>query len=131
MQNATLDSNIYISALEFGGVGQRFLALARAQKLRIDTCHTILDELFGVLRDKFKWDSYRLRFARSELEKLVNIVTPQQSFHVVGDPDDNKIIECAVEAESDCIVTRDDHLLKLKVFQGIPIITPEEFLKER
>jgi predicted nucleic acid-binding protein len=62
------------------------------------------------------------------LEKFVNVITPQQRFDVVTDPDDNKILECAIEARSDCVVTRDRHLLTLELFQGIPIITPEDFL---
>ncbi|MBI2671412.1 putative toxin-antitoxin system toxin component, PIN family, partial [Candidatus Woesearchaeota archaeon] len=43
--------------------------------------------------------------------------------------DDNKIIECAIDGNSDCIITKDKHLLKLKEYKGIKIITPEEFLK--
>ena len=44
VNSATLDSNMYVSALEFGGVGARFLGMARASQLRIDTSDAILDE---------------------------------------------------------------------------------------
>jgi uncharacterized protein len=86
------------------------------------------NETLGVLRDKFQWDGYRLHFAGINLENLANVVTPRQSFNAVADPDDNKILECAVEAGSDCVVTSDTHLLTLREFRGIPIMTPEQFL---
>ena len=56
MIGVTLDANIYISALEFGGIGARFLGITPAGKIRIDTSDAILDELVSVLRDKFGWD---------------------------------------------------------------------------
>jgi predicted nucleic acid-binding protein len=39
------------------------------------------------------------------------------------------ILECALSAEADCIVTGDKkHLLSLGRFKDIPIINPVEFL---
>jgi len=64
--SATFDSNIYVSALQFGGVGARLLGMARAGAIRIDTSDAILAEVIGVLRDKFGWDGYRLHFANLE-----------------------------------------------------------------
>jgi len=57
----TLDTNIYVSALEFGGVGARLLGMARAGMIGIDVSDAILDELVTVLRDDFAWEAYRLR----------------------------------------------------------------------
>ena len=58
------------------------------------------------------------------------IVLPRQKFKIVKeDPDDNKIVEAAVEGNCDFIVSSDKHLLKLKEFKGIKIITPKEFFK--
>jgi len=55
---------------------------------------------------------------------------PKRKVNVVKqDPDDNKFIEAALEGEADYIVTQDRHLLKLKEFEGIKIVTPEEFLR--
>jgi hypothetical protein len=41
---------------------------------------------------------------------------------IAADPDDNMILECAVEAGSDFIITADNHLLRLGQYEGIPII---------
>jgi predicted nucleic acid-binding protein len=106
--SVTLDTNIYVAALEFGGIGARLLGMARAGLIQIDVSDAILDELVGVLRDDFGWDGYRLHFAREQLAALANRVTPARILDVVGDdPADNRILECALEAGSECIVTED------------------------
>jgi hypothetical protein len=76
--SATLDSNIYISALEFGGVGARLLGMAIAGRIRIDTSDAVLDETIGVLRDRFHWSGYRLHAAREQLAKMGNRVEPAE-----------------------------------------------------
>jgi putative PIN family toxin of toxin-antitoxin system len=61
--------------------------------------------------------------------KLAIVVTPTETLTVVpDDPDDNKIIECAVAGEADYIVTGDAHLLAIKAYQGIQILTPALFV---
>jgi len=47
---------------------------------------------------------------------------------IEDDPDDNKVLECAIAGNVDCIVTNDKHLLKLKEYNGIKILTPDEFV---
>ncbi len=56
MTSVTLDTNIYVSALEFGGIGARLIGMARAGMIRIDVSDLILDELISVLRDDFHWE---------------------------------------------------------------------------
>ena len=47
---------------------------------------------------------------------------------VKEDKDDNKIIECAIQAEADAIVSGDNHLLKIKTAENIQIMTPTQFI---
>ena len=110
MISATLDSNIYVSALQFGGGPATLLGMARHGLIRIDISDDILAETIGVLRDKFAWEGYRLHFARLELLTFTNRVTPKHAVKVVDDPDDDRIIECAAEAGSDFIITNDKAL---------------------
>jgi len=84
----------------------------------------------GVLRDKFGWDGYRLHFARESIAKMANCVTPGLKLDVIKeDPDDNSILECAVAAGSNLIVTYDKDLLRLSEYAGIKIINASDFLK--
>jgi uncharacterized protein len=46
---------------------------------------------------------------------------------ITTDPDDNRILECAVDAKADIIVSNDHHLLDLESWAGIPIVTGADF----
>jgi predicted nucleic acid-binding protein len=56
------------------------------------------------------------------------MVRPEFVITECVDPDDNRILEAAVEGRADCIVTGDNHLLRLREFRGIPILTAHDFL---
>jgi putative PIN family toxin of toxin-antitoxin system len=126
--SVTLDTNIYVSGLEFGGIGPRLVGAARAGLIVIDISDAILRELVSVLRDDFHWDGYRLHFLQQQLRKICHHVTPKTALKVLQDDPDNRILECAVEAASEVIVTEDKDLLTLKIFEGIPIVRAREFL---
>ena len=129
MLGVTLDTNIYVSALEFGGIGARLIGMARAGVIRIDVSDAILDELVTVLRDDFLCEAYRMHFARQQLAKLGNLVTPRTAIDAVKeDPDDNRILECGVEAGSEFIVTSDRDLLRMGEYRSIKIVTASQFL---
>ena len=129
MIRVTFDSNIHVSALQFGGIGVRLGGMARLGAIRMDTSEAILAETMGVLRDKFGWEGYRLHIAMLELRKFAHIVVPTLMLDVTGDPDDNRILECALAAGSDCIVTYDQDLLRLGGYAGIMIVTAVDFLQ--
>jgi putative PIN family toxin of toxin-antitoxin system len=127
--SVTLDSNIYISALQFGGATLRLLDMARAGMIRLDVSDAILTETIGVLRDKFHWQPYQLHFARLELRRFANLVQPTETRDVTDDPDDNRVLECAIAAGSDYIVTNDDDLLRLEKHCGISILSAVDFFE--
>jgi putative PIN family toxin of toxin-antitoxin system len=128
--SVTLDTSVYIGALNSGGFGSRLFTMARAGIIRIDISDAIIDEIIHVLRDKFGWDGYRLHDARPRLASFTNLVTPMQMLDVIKeDPPDNRILECAVEAGSQCIVTWDKDLLRLGSYGNIRIIRPVDFLQ--
>jgi predicted nucleic acid-binding protein len=90
----------------------------------------VSDAILGVLRDKFAWDGYRMQDARSRILHIANRVSPSRTIDAVkDDPDDNRILECAVEAGSECILTEDKDLLRMGAFDGIKIMRPAEFLR--
>ncbi len=61
--------------------------------------------------------------------KIAIVVTPTETLTVVhDDPDDNKILECAVAGEADYIVTGDAHLLDIQAYRGIQILSLTLFL---
>jgi uncharacterized protein len=128
-----LDTNVYISALLWTGIPHRLLRLAEAGDLTFVTTPAIMEELREALgRPKFRLRIRTLQSSVTELmEAILSIVEVVQDLPiepvVKRDPDDDKILACAIAAQADWIVSGDDHLLSLKRYKGIPIVTPRQF----
>lgn len=130
MTCAVLDTNVYISALMFGGLPGSLLDLALLRAFTLIISPALLDELDEKLRTKFEMTMEDAAFLRARLENVARVVEPQETLSVIAeDPDDNRILECAVEGHADLIVSGDRHLLKLANYQGIVIVTVRQFLE--
>jgi putative PIN family toxin of toxin-antitoxin system len=126
------DTNVYISALNFGGAADEVLALGRRNELAVYISAPILKEIDAVLVGKFNWSVANAREACAAIRAFTYLVRPQERLDVVEeDEPDNRILECAVEANARVIVTGDAHLRKLKQFRGIVVLGPAEFLESR
>jgi putative PIN family toxin of toxin-antitoxin system len=125
-----LDTNVLISAIVFGRAPRTILEMVIAGKVRCVLSIAILDELRDVLqRPKFGLTPEQAITVIEELSGVCEILNPTRRLRTIkADPDDNRLLECALEAQADAIVTGDAHLLKLKQFRGIAIVTPAEFL---
>ena len=127
--DVTADSNIYISALVFGGRPLQFLDAARAGVFPLAISDPLLAEIHRVLRDKFGWPPEDLAEAAADLADFTLRVQPGRTINAVPeDPDDNRVLECAVAAGSRYIVTGDGDLLRLTTFEGIRILRVADFL---
>lgn len=130
MMRIVVDTNVMVSALIFGGIPRKIVDLATLGACQFCFSTAMQHELERVLLEKFgwSWDQIRVRVA-TVLSWGIH-VTPTIKLHAVkDDPDDNRILECAIEAKADVIVSGDQHLLKLGSFQGIPIYTPQQFFE--
>ncbi len=129
MIRITADSNIYISALLFGGPPDDILTLARQGKILISISDAILDEVTRVLRKKFDFSDEALAVAQHQIAQFTEHVTPTTTLTIVTeDPTDNRILECAQAGRSEYLVTRDRHLLKLNSFGQTKIVLAADFL---
>lgn len=124
------DTNIYLSAIIFGGNPRACLELARSGEISLFTGRAILLELAEKFRQKFLWEEEDINEVIEGLLAFVKIVSPQKSIKVIKeDPEDNRILECALEAKADYIISGDKkHLLALKIFKTIPIFPAQKFL---
>ncbi len=127
-----LDTNILISGVLFPGKPRAVLELAIEGKIEAVSSRALLEEFSGVLeRPKFRLQTVEVHAIAEELEAILLIVFPERRVSAIKeDPDDNAVLECALEAKADMIVTGDSHLLKLKGFRGIEILTADEFLEK-
>jgi predicted nucleic acid-binding protein len=70
-----------------------------------------------------------VRAALRVIARAAGVAQPRRRVAVLEDGPDNRILECAIEAGADLIVTGDRHLLKLREFEGIAIVRLRDFLR--
>jgi putative PIN family toxin of toxin-antitoxin system len=126
-----LDTNVAVSAILFGGKPQEILKAALAGDLRLCISEAMVTELQRVLqRPKFGFKAQIIQSIISELTLLADWVTPKKHLDLVkDDPADNLVIDCAVEASADYIITGDKHLLQLGKCGKVEIANPDAFIK--
>jgi hypothetical protein len=91
----TLDSNEWVSALNFGGQALHIVDEALLGEVEIAISEPIIKEVMRVLREKFDWQPYRLHALGQNLRKTCVVVKPKQTETVLADVPDNRILECA------------------------------------
>lgn len=130
-----LDTNVVVSSFIVPtGSPAKVLKRMRDGAYELFVSDSILAEYRDVLQEACI--SVRHGYTRDEVAQLVDelgdyafVVTPQEVSAVVGaDPDDDKFIECAVAAGAGYIVSGDKHLLALKEYAGVQILSPAAFL---
>jgi uncharacterized protein len=127
--SVVLDSNIYISALVFGGNPRTILELAELRVFEVYVSGPIQNEVERVLELKFLWSRARIREAAAYLWTLASPAFPRLTVADCADPVDNRVLECALETHAQVIVTGDNHLLKLHPYRGVSILKPKQFLE--
>ena len=126
-----LDTNIFLSGLVFPeGFPAKVLRLARIRKIRVYCSKFILDELKKNLIVKFDYEAAMAEKLIEEMFKFIRIVRPQEKVKIIKEKDDdNRILECALAAKADYLVSGDKkHILPLKKFRGVRIISATEFI---
>lgn len=127
----TPDTNFFISATQWDySISHNLLIKLIETDTKIFTTKEILQELKEVLERDFKYLKEEADKIIKTISQLVIIVEPKQKLNIIEeDPEDNIILECAVESNSDYILTYDKHILKFKEFQNIKILTPNELFE--
>lgn len=122
-----LDTNVYIGAALQGELTEDILEeVVENPEITLICSEEIFLEIEQKLQQKFHWSTDRLELFLGRIRKIAEIVEPRERVNVIKrDPDDNKILECALAGEADLIVTADQDLIKLKQYKGIGIIHPK------
>lgn len=122
-----IDTNVLIAGALKSGLSEEIIQLAATTDLiTLLISEKILAEFSHKLLTKFSWREERVKFFVEKLRGISKIVVITEKVNVVKrDPDDNKILECALSGKADLIVSADQDLIKLKTFKGIGIIHPK------
>ncbi len=124
------DTNIFISAFVIprSRAEEAVIKIIEGDDLLIIS-KDIIHEILSVLSVKFHRDSEALSHTAVYLSDLAKVVKPAKKLHILEDEPDNRVLECALQGNADAIVTGDKAMLKLKEFEGIKIISLNEYLK--
>ncbi|MEI6613484.1 MAG: putative toxin-antitoxin system toxin component, PIN family [Chrysiogenales bacterium] len=125
-----IDTNVFVSSF-FGGKPRQIIDLWKQWRISLCLSADILDEYIRVLQELGLGSG-------TELEEFLRLFASTQNIEftrktprlqvVKKDPDDDKFIECAVVLKVDLIVSGDKVLLAVGEYQGIPILSPADFL---
>ena len=129
MTRIVLDTNVIVSALVFGGLPRDVLELAEAGQCELFYSEAIQAEVRRVLAEKFDWEPARLQQFLPVLWSMGELVVPRTTVNAVrDDPDDNRILECALASDASFVISGDRHLLVLRSYKSISIVSPRQFL---
>jgi putative PIN family toxin of toxin-antitoxin system len=125
------DTNILVSALLFGGTSEQVFLAGLRGEIQLLSSLPLLKEFEKVLKEKFKLNIHLVREIIEEVMDVAEIVEVSSHIKAISYPDeDNRVLECAIDGKTDFIVTGDTrHILPLKEYGGIKILSPSEFLK--
>ena len=125
-----LDTNVLVSASFWQGASYRILLEIAGGKILGFTSPPVLDEYRRVLKRDFSMSEAEADSAIEKLLGILSMVSPSKSLDIIkDDPADNRILEGALEAKAEILVSQDKHLLKIGKFENIEVIKPEAFLE--
>jgi putative PIN family toxin of toxin-antitoxin system len=129
-----VDTNVLFSALALGKDSPplKILELVREGKIEAAVSPFILAELENALARKAGWDHHRILELRRRLKTVFVLIEPRSHFTTIKRKDaDNRILECAVDAQADVLVTGDHKDIRpLGWVNEVEILTPREFLEK-
>jgi putative PIN family toxin of toxin-antitoxin system len=137
MAKAVLDTTALVSAMltrKPGAACHELIRLAKDGAFELFMSSDILEETaetlrYPCLRKRYDYSDTDIIGFCQDLVLVGTIIDDAPVVPVVRDPDDDKIVACAVAAGADYLVSRDKDLLILKEHEGISIISPEAFLR--
>jgi putative PIN family toxin of toxin-antitoxin system len=125
-----LDSNVFISAIMFGGVPLKIVDRLFQRDFSHVTGPNILREVRSNLVLKFDLNSSRVNRLISDIVSVSSVITPGGNLKAIAYGADNLVLELCLMGGCDILVTGDKkHLLPLNPFQGVVIEPPSQFLK--
>ena len=127
-----LDTNVLLSALAFpGSKPDQVLQRVRRGEVELVLSPFILAECERILRDKFRFTKRQTDERVAAIRRMAILVEPTERIALVAaKDDDNRILECAVAARADYLVTGDkEHLLPLRSIGTTQIVAPAAFLE--
>ncbi len=136
MLKAVLDTSILVSAfLRQSGInakvlyqGKDFYHLYLSDEILEETARVLLT--YDRIRKKYHYsDEEATEYLETLIITATDVVKKLPKIEIIKeDPEDNHVLACGVKSKADYIVSKDNHLTDLKKYQGIKIVSSQEFL---
>lgn len=124
------DTNVYVSAFLIpGSLEEDAFRLVQRRLATLFTSVPILTETARMFRAKFHQTDEDVAAALKLIGRAATIVKPSARIRILANLPDNRLLECALEASADLIVTGDHHLLRLKRFHDVALVRVTDFLR--
>jgi len=133
MLRVVLDTNVLVSVLIMLGKPRELLSIVARREATLVLSREILNEFMKVVKRR-KFTGYVAeeqieRFVEN-IERIAEFIEPESHLEVVDDPKDDIVINTAIDGRADLIISGDHHLLSLKEFRGIKIVSVEEAVRK-
>ena len=135
MPRAVIDTNTWVSGLVWTGAPRRVVELVLDRELSCSTSGALVAELRRVLGyPRIEKVLTKRGLTAADLVEQIGLVSdlviaPALPMPICRDPDDDAVLSCALAAQADLIVSGDQDLLVLQVFEGIPILTAAQAME--
>ncbi len=127
-----IDTNVFVASfLNPAGTPRKIIDMWKDGQIVLCLCAEIIEEYIEVL-SRFGLESEK------ELEELLEVFRKKVHIHfvaidrqlklVAADSEDDKFVECAMSAHATVVVSGDKHLLDLKRYKSISILSPSQFI---
>ena len=128
MLKVVVDTNIFISAILFGGNPRKIIELWLTKKFILCLSPELKAEILGKLKRKFSLPSQDISQLEEALDLYSQKYIPTTKVTICNDPKDNFLLELVEEANAGILVSGDKQVLALKNYKNARIISPKEFL---
>jgi putative PIN family toxin of toxin-antitoxin system len=124
------DTNVYVAEALLGGAAGRMLEATSRASWRIFSSPHVLDEIERVMVERLGFSRRFAFLTRRRAKRRSTLVEPAFSRHrVPSDPDDSPILQAALLAGVDFLVTNDADLLSLSPYEGLRIVSMSDYYR--
>ncbi len=124
------DTNVYVAEALLGRAAERLLEATQRASWRIFTSSYVLDEIELVMAERLDCSRRFALLTRQRALRRATLVERSPARHVVpADPKDSPVLQAALAAGVDYLVTNDAHLLVLSPYEGLRIVSMTDYYR--
>jgi len=134
MTRVVIDTNVWLSALLWGGQPSLIIQLIEKKQIQAISSENILAELTDILqKPKLQKRLNQLKFSADEVvivakRLMILVVIEEVIIPKLRDPKDQMVLATAIAGDAQIVISGDKDLLVLHPYENISILLPQEFL---